>query len=142
MQPPPPPVAGDARPADVAARMAAENRVALAVIDADGVVIGVLGARALERVLTSGDDTTALELTEAIPDLHPGDDLGRAIDWLADGDREALPVLDAAGALAGWIEHRDVLRAYAATAPPKTAGAPLPAAPIQSDISPELRVGA
>jgi CBS domain-containing protein len=71
--------------------------------------------------MESGD---ALALAEAIPALGPDDDLARAIDWLAEGDREALPVLDASGELTGWIEHRDVLRAYAATAPPSTAVAP------------------
>ena len=127
MQPPPMPISGDALPPDIAVRMAGEDRAALAVIDAEEVVIGVLGARALERALQSGEETAAVDLTEAFPTLHPEDDLGQAIDWLADGDREALPVLDANGALAGWIEHRDVLRAYAAMAPAATT-APPPAA--------------
>jgi CIC family chloride channel protein len=130
MQSPPLPVAGDARPADVAARLASEGRPALAVIDAEGLVVGVLGARAIERALVTGGAAGALDLAEAIPALHPDDDLAEAIDWIAEGEREALPVLDAGGGLAGWIEHRDVLRAYAATAPPSTAVAPPSAATV------------
>jgi CIC family chloride channel protein len=105
MQTPPVPLGAEARMSDVAARLADEGRVALPV--------GVVDARAVERALDRGEEGTAVGLAEDVPDLRPDDDLGRAIESIAEGDREALPIVDADGGLAGWIEHRDVLRAYA-----------------------------
>jgi CIC family chloride channel protein len=113
MQPAPVPLAAEARMSDVAARLADEGRVALPVVDRDEGVVGVVDARAVERALAQDQDGTALELAEGVPALHPDDDLGRAIDSITEGDREALPITYPDGGLAGWIEHRDVLRAYA-----------------------------
>jgi CIC family chloride channel protein len=113
MQPPPIPLAPEARMADVAARLADERRVALPVVDADDRVIGVVDTRAIERALERGEDGTALDLAEGVAPLRRGEDLGSAIESLLDADREGLPVIDSGGFLAGWIEHRDLLRAYA-----------------------------
>jgi CIC family chloride channel protein len=115
MQPPPIPLAPEARMADVAARLADERRVALPVVDADDRVIGVVDTRAIERALERGEDGTALDLAEGVAPLRRGEDLGSAIESLLDADREGLPVIDSGGFLAGWIEHRDLLRAYART---------------------------
>ena len=98
---------------DVAARLADEGRSALPVVDRDEVVVGVVDARAVERALAGGEDGTALGLAEAAPTLRPDDDLGRAIEAITEGEREGLPITYPDGRLAGWIEHRDVLRAYA-----------------------------
>lgn len=114
MQPPPIPLAAAARMSDVAARLADEGRVALPVIEVDDRVIGVVDARAIEQALGRDEDGSALSLAEDIEALHPDDDLGAAIEPLLEADREALPIVDADGLLAGWIEHRDLLRAYAA----------------------------
>jgi CIC family chloride channel protein len=101
-------------PADeVAARLAAEGRDALPVIDIEQRVIGIVDARAIERAIEGGDDSTAAELAEEPPTLRDYDDLGQAVILLAEGDRSALPVLTEDGALAGWLEHRDILHAYA-----------------------------
>jgi CIC family chloride channel protein len=113
MQAPPVPLPGEARMSDVAARLADEGRVALPVVDVGDRVIGVADARAVERALDRGEEGTALGLAENVPDLRPDDDLGRAIESITEGDREALPIIDADGRLVGWVEHRDVLRAYA-----------------------------
>ncbi|MCW2978856.1 MAG: chloride channel protein [Solirubrobacterales bacterium] len=108
------PLAAEALVSDVAARLADEGRTALPVVDRDEVVVGVVDARAVERALASGDeDGTALDLAESVPTLRPDDDIGRAIESITEGDREGLPVTYPDGRLAGWIEHRDVLRAYA-----------------------------
>ena len=113
MQPPPIPLATAARMADVAARLADEGRLALPVVDADDRVIGVVDARAVERALERGEDGVALVLAESVTPLHPDDDLGLAIEAITEGDREGLPIIDASRGLVGWVEHRDLLRAYA-----------------------------
>ncbi|HEX4730972.1 MAG TPA: chloride channel protein, partial [Solirubrobacterales bacterium] len=113
MQRPPVPLAAEALMSDVAARLADEGRIALPVVDVDDRVIGVVDARAIERALEGGEDEAALELAEGVPALRPDDDLGRAIESITEGDREALPITYPDGRLAGWVEHRDVLRAYA-----------------------------
>jgi CBS domain-containing protein len=74
-------------------------------------VIGIVDARAIERTLADGVASTAGEIAEAPPPLRPDDDLG--VIFLSEGDRSALPVVAPDGGLAGWLEHRDVLRAYA-----------------------------
>ncbi len=124
MQAPPVPLAAEARMGDVAARLADEGRVALPVVDLDGRVIGVVDARAIERALEQGEEDTALALAETVLDLHADDDLGRAIESITEGDRQALPIVDAEGALAGWVEHRDLLRAYATRGRPSAGPEP------------------
>jgi CIC family chloride channel protein len=114
MQPPPIPLSSPARMSDVAARLTAEGRVALPVVDADERVLGVIDARAIERALARGEVGTALTLAEGTRALHPEDDLGEAIESILEGDRQALPIVDAEGVLVGWIEHRDMVRVFAA----------------------------
>ena len=115
MQTAPVPLAPEARLGDVAARLADEGRLALPVVDADHVVVGVVDARAVERSLGAGEEAGALDVAESVPNLRPIDDLSLAIEAIAEGDREALPIVDADGGLVGWVEHRDLLRAYAAS---------------------------
>jgi CIC family chloride channel protein len=113
MQRPPIPLAAEARMSDVAARLADEGHLALPVIDVDDRVIGVVDASAIERALERGEDGVALVLAESISPLRPEDDLGLAIEAITEGDREGLPIIDASRGLVGWVEHRDLLRAYA-----------------------------
>lgn len=139
MRQPPPGVAPDAGVAEVAARLAATGQVALPVLDDAGGLRGVLTARDLERGADDARGLDAADLAQAVPDLHPDDELSLAVDWLSEGDREAVPVIDEeSGALVGWIDHRDVVRAYSGRLnrepgsegepPPNQTGAP-PAAP-------------
>jgi CBS domain-containing protein len=130
MQAPPIPLAAEARMSDVAARLADEGRTALPIVDVDDRVIGVIDARAIERAIERGEDGVALVLAESIPRLRPHDDLSWAIEAITEGEREALPIIDAQGGLAGWVEHRDVLRAYA------TRGLP-PADPAPDGVAPK-----
>jgi CIC family chloride channel protein len=122
MRPGPSAVRAEAAAADVAARLAAEGRDALPVVDLELRVIGVVGAAALERALEEGGEASAGELAEAPPPLRPDDDLGRAVIWLAEGERSALPVLADDGGMVGWLEHRDILRAYADANAPRQVG--------------------
>ncbi|MGH2941129.1 MAG: CBS domain-containing protein, partial [Solirubrobacterales bacterium] len=124
MQEPPIPLAAEARMTDVAARLADEGRVALPVIDRDELVVGVVDARAVELALGRKEEAEAIDVAEGVPVLHPDDDLGLAIESIAEGDREALPIIDADGGLIGWVEHRDVLHAYARRGRPPAAPEP------------------
>ena len=129
MQPAPIPLAAEARMSDVAARLADEGRLALPVVDVDDRVIGVIDARAIERAIERGEDGAALVLAESAPSLRPSDDLAKAIESITEGDREGLPITDASGALAGWVEHRDLLRAYATRGRPSADARPDGVAP-------------
>ncbi len=113
MQPPPVPLAAEARISDVATRLADEGRLALPMVDVDGRLIGVVDANAIERALERGEDDSALGLAESIAALRPEDDLSLAIEAITEGDREGLPIIDESRGLLGWVEHRDLLRAYA-----------------------------
>ncbi|HEX8754498.1 MAG TPA: hypothetical protein VF731_13890 [Solirubrobacterales bacterium] len=51
-----------------------------------------------------------------------------AVDWLTGGDREGLPIVaPGTRTVVGWLDHRDVLRAYAGAAapPPRPPAAPV-----------------
>ncbi|HET7589669.1 MAG TPA: chloride channel protein [Solirubrobacterales bacterium] len=112
MSPPPPALPPGADRAGAAQAFLREGRSALPVVDEDGALLGVLSVRDLER--DGGAVAEVAELTEQAPEVHPDEPLAVAIDWLTGGEREGLPVLARdTGALIGWVDHRDVLRAYA-----------------------------
>jgi CIC family chloride channel protein len=121
MREPPTPVGADARAVDVAARLAAEGRAALPVVDLAERVVGIVDARRIERELEADPAVKAGPIAAGSPRLHAADDLGEAVLWLSEGDRAALPVLGDDDRLVGWLEHRDVLRAFAATSAPRAA---------------------
>ncbi len=99
----------------VVARFAGGWEAALPVIDGSGELIGLVEAADLEREAVAGAEATAGSLAERVPELRCGQALADAIELLADGERGALPVLAAdSRAVVGWIDHRDVLRAYSA----------------------------
>ncbi len=111
----PRPLGAEERLDEVAARFASGWEAVLPVLDASGALLGVVEAADIEREAAAGGEATAGSLAQAVPELHRGQELGEAIEMLADGDRGALPVLaDGSRALVGWIDHRDVLRAYSA----------------------------
>jgi chloride channel protein, CIC family len=101
--------------ADAAAIFLREGRSALPVLGEDARLHGVLSVRDLER-LPEDEAGEASGLAEETPALYPDEPLAVAIDRLTNGEREGLPVLSReSGAVIGWIDHRDVLRAYAGT---------------------------
>jgi CIC family chloride channel protein len=106
------PLAAGAPASEAAAAFLRAGRNALPVVDGSGILVGVVTARALERDV---DDLPATvgALAEEVPELHPEEPLALAVDWLIGGDREGLPVVGSdATAVVGWLDHRDVLRAY------------------------------
>ena len=136
MRQPPPTIDPDASVAEIAARLAATGQVALPVVEESGRLSGVVTARDLERGADDDTDLDAGDLAQAPPDLHPDDELSVAVDWLSEGDREAVAVVDEDGFLVGWLDHRDLVRAYsgrldeADAPPPRAAGAPEAPTPV------------
>ncbi len=108
------PLSAGAPASEAAALLLREQRNALPVVDEDDSLVGVVTVRSIER--GAGDElaTTARELSEEVPELHPDEPLAIAVDWLTGGDREGLPIVEPeTRAVVGWLDHRDVLRAYA-----------------------------
>jgi chloride channel protein, CIC family len=135
MQAPPAGVGPGASAKEVARALLEQRRSALPVVDEGGVFLGVVGAGQLER---EGGEIDAVALAEEAPGLLAGDELAAAVDLLAGDDRDAVPVLAPdARRLVGWVEHRDLLRAYVARLPagvasgdpPRLAGPGLGGAP-------------
>lgn len=114
MQPPPAALPADAGLAQIATAFLEQGRSVLPVLDGEDGLLGVLRAREVEREAAGGDEPDAAALAQEAPELFAGEDLAIAVDYLAEEDREAVPVL-APGTrrLVGWVEHRDLLRAYA-----------------------------
>ncbi len=109
------PLAVTASPSEAARTFLRQGRNALPVADESGVTIGVVTARGLERGAGGATTATIELLVEDVPKLHPDDALAVGVDWLTDADREALPIFAPhGGEVVGWLDHRDVLRAYAA----------------------------
>jgi CIC family chloride channel protein len=76
--------------------------------------IDLLRGRSEEAARSNTLDATAGQLARALPALHAGQSLHSALTVLLAHEGSGLPVLSADGAhLAGWLNHRDVLRAYA-----------------------------
>jgi CIC family chloride channel protein len=101
--------------AEIAAAFLREHQSALPVVDEEGLLVGVISAREIERETDRESELDAAGLSRSAPELHADQELAVAVELLAGADREALPVVAAeTRRLAGWIDHRDVLRAYAA----------------------------
>lgn len=109
---PPAALSGEASRTDAAALFLRQRRAALPVQGPDGRLLGVLSVRDLERAAETESEAAAL--AEEAPPLYADEPLAVAVDWLTSGDREGLPVLSReSDVVVGWIDHRDVLRAYA-----------------------------
>jgi CIC family chloride channel protein len=113
MQPPPRSLPANAGMAEATAAFLRERRGALPVIDDAGLLLGILSVREVERDIDS-EEADAAALAEDAPELFADQELVAAVEILAVDDREAAPVLAPdTRRLVGWIEHRDLLRAYA-----------------------------
>jgi len=114
MRPAPRPLPAGADLAQIAAAFVEQRRSVLPVVDEEGALLGLLSAREVERGAEEAAGLDAAELAHEPPEFFAGEELAAAADYLAGEDHEALPVL-APGTrrLVGWLEHRDLLRAYA-----------------------------
>ena len=114
MRTPPAPLLPGTGLAEMVARFAEGGQGALPVVDDAGGFVGLVSARDVEREASAAEEMEASALTHEVPELHAEQELSAAAELLADGDREALPVLaEDSRTLDGWVDHRDVLRAYA-----------------------------
>lgn len=113
MRPVPEPVAPATAPAEVARRLGASRYGALPVRGADGYLGAVLST---DGDAPDGADVTAGERAVMLPTLRPGDSLHDAVSLLHEHETTGLPVVavDASEPI-GWLDHRDVLAACAAT---------------------------
>jgi CBS domain-containing protein len=112
-----------------------QGRSALPVVDGNGVLAGVLTVRDVERAAAGEGPVKVSALTEEAPVLHLDEPLAVAVDWLAGGEREGMPIMAADGcSVIGWIDHRDVLRVYASRTAGSSAGPPAPRTQLDTDM--------
>jgi len=102
--------------ADVVARFATEASDALPVTGTEGTYLGTVTAREAQLAARDSAPTvTAGQLARELPTLRAGQHLGAALTALLPHENTGLPVLSPDGTrLTGWINHHDLLRAYAA----------------------------
>ena len=114
LQPVPGSLAPDMPLDAVIERLSAERRDSLPVIDADGTYLGaVTSHEARESVQDNALANTAGELARSLPTLRVDQTLQEALAALVRHEGSGLPVLSDDGwHLVGWINDRDVLRAY------------------------------
>ena len=115
MRPVPRPLRDTASLDQVIEQLAAQGRDALPVVDSDGNYRGTVTAREVEHSARENAlDVTAGALARALPGLSPSTSLHNALGALASHEGSGLPVLSPGGDVIGWLQQRDVLRAYSA----------------------------
>ncbi len=95
--------------------MSEHDDAAVPVVEADGSLVGILTAAAIESFTTTETTgaTTAGALAHAPGSLPADATLEQAVQALAWTEDPGLPVLGRDGVeLVGWVTHRSVLRAY------------------------------
>ena len=113
--PVPPALMSDADLDQILAHMNEHDDDTVPVVEADGALVGILTAAAVESFTTAADlgATTAGALSHAPTPLASDASLEQAVQALSRTEDPGLPVLGSDGAeLAGWVTHRSVLRAY------------------------------
>ena len=74
----------------------------------DGRYLGVLSAHEVMNALAAGRSITVGALAVDTDPVTPDTPLGDVLDRLDHG-AGVVPVVDSAGAVSGWIRHRDLL---------------------------------
>ncbi|SNY25454.1 chloride channel protein, CIC family [Paractinoplanes atraurantiacus] len=102
---------------ELTARFAADDRMALPVLDEVGHLLGVVPALEVERaVQDAAGEVTAADLAHVVPMLRGDESLEEALAELTRHGGAGLPV-GAAGVPSAWLTHRDLLRAAAGIRP-------------------------
>ncbi len=111
MEPPEPTVRVDARLLALADSLARARHAQLPVVDVAGAFVGVVTARAVSDALADGghDQASAASVLERVPAVGVDEPLDRALKALDDSTGRAIPVVDADGAVSGWLTHQRVL---------------------------------
>ncbi|MBI4280106.1 MAG: CBS domain-containing protein [Armatimonadetes bacterium] len=99
---------------EVIARLTEQGTDTLPVVDADDAYRGIVTSHEVESAVRDNVlDAVAGDLAREAPALHTDQNLEAALRVLVREGTSGLPVLDPDGRrLAGWLTHRDVLRAY------------------------------
>ncbi|HVS67109.1 MAG TPA: chloride channel protein [Mycobacteriales bacterium] len=140
MRPVPNPLSHSTPLSEILDRFDTEDVDALPVVDAEGRYRGTVTTAQLEAgARDDALDATAGELAIAAPTVRIEQTLDDALRVLVGNDRSGVPVVDGA-TVAGWLTHRDVLRAYSNRAHPTAAEERLPlpamfARPARRDLS-------
>jgi CIC family chloride channel protein len=112
MRPVPEPVSRETPTTEVARILGTSRYGALPVRGPDGYLGAVL---ATDGDAPEGTAVAAADRAVRLPTLRPGDTLHDAVTLLHEHETTGLPVVDADGVEpVGWLDHRDVLAAYAA----------------------------
>ena len=113
MQPLPDPLAADTPIDRVVARLAGHVPDGLPILDDEGSYLGTVTTEQIEQALEHRElDGVAGDFAQPTPILRPSQTLEQALGVLL-RSRSGLPVRDSGGqALAGWLTHLDLLRAY------------------------------
>jgi CIC family chloride channel protein len=112
---PPPPLDPDQPLSEILDRFTADRTNALPVVDRDGSFLGVVSAGDVAQALANAaGDQTARMLVHETPELQADQTLEDAISRLGTTDDDGIAVLDEHKHLAGWLTHRQLLRAYRA----------------------------
>jgi CIC family chloride channel protein len=116
MQPVPAPLPQTASLDTVIEQLTEHGREALPVTDETGTYRGAVTSREAEQSARDNTlDTNAGELARNLPALRPGTTLHDAMLTLAGHEGSGLPVLSADDRrVIGWLNPRDILRAYSA----------------------------
>lgn len=110
--------------ADIIDRLETTGSDALPVVDHTGAYRGTVTAAQLEAgARDNAMDATAGELAVRTATIRADQTLDEALRALVTNDRSGLPVIEGTR-IAGWLTHRDVLRAYSAYAHAEPATAP------------------
>jgi CIC family chloride channel protein len=111
MSPVPPGVSRHAVLAEVAAALGETQFGILPVVDDSGDYLGVVTARGVSDALADGrHDAAAASLATETPVTISQDDLVQvASETLSRSGTNAMPVLDSAGAVVGWLSYHDLL---------------------------------
>jgi CIC family chloride channel protein len=129
----PNPLTQTASLAEIIDRFDTDGIDALPVVDDQGRYRGTVTAAQLEAgARDDATDATAGDLAVLTATIAVDQTLDEALRALVTNDRSGLPVIDGA-AVAGWLTHRDVLRAYSIHAhddPGATSHAPASPAPL------------
>jgi chloride channel protein, CIC family len=114
MQPLPEALREDLPLNEVVARLTAEQREALPVVDRSGRYRGTVTMRLVEEEMRENAlDAVVGSLVQPAPTLTVDQNLERALTVLVRSESGGLPVLDGdRRSVIGWLTHRDVLRAY------------------------------
>ncbi|HEY1633867.1 MAG TPA: chloride channel protein [Acidimicrobiales bacterium] len=133
---------------EVIARLAAEHKDALPVVDQDIHYRGAITTSQVEEAARENSlGATAGELARAVSVLRPDQSLNDALKALVQGERSGLPVLGPDGdQVVGWLTPRDVLLAYSSRLGSSVGQAeqhpdqvvPQPRSPGEPVVEPEL----